>query len=391
MALLAVVSFGVAAGFLWRFSATQSEAALGLGLALGLLAVLFGLAAGSAKTPLLVVDEASVRVRLGRQWIATPWGQVARVEVSERGRLGDGHVAVVPTSASAVLDGASRPARLSAQLNRLLYDAPLAAPFGPATVVSVVDVYAAMTRLGDGRVPVVRLNAESAEPRPTVELTSPDEPTVPILMEADQPTGDQTATTVADADVPTGNDETSPTTSPTPTPTRRTLTDGRRTSRPSRSPRQTRASMRRPLTRRPRPIGRPAAGSPMRKSRRRTNPPLRSRKPMRVAMRRPLTRRPLLVNCPGSPAPTSLRRRGGNNPSSRLVVSASPFATGPPCRGDGSVRKRARHRGTRSSPINWTTRRLHFPRTPSPLSVRSTGLRPNPGRPARCRCGGGHG
>ena len=84
------MSFGVAAGFLWRFSATQSEAALGLGLALGLLAVLFGLAAGSAKTPLLVVDEASVRVRLGRQWIATPWGQVARVEVSERGRLGDG-------------------------------------------------------------------------------------------------------------------------------------------------------------------------------------------------------------------------------------------------------------------------------------------------------------
>jgi hypothetical protein len=125
---------------------------------------------------------------------------VARVEVSERGRLGDGHVAVVPTSESAVLDGVSRPARLSARLNRLLYDAPLGVPFGPATVVSVVDVYAAMARLADGRVPVVRLDAEPAEPRPTVELTSADEPTVPILVDANQLAAEELATTVAAAD-----------------------------------------------------------------------------------------------------------------------------------------------------------------------------------------------
>ncbi len=171
MAVVALVALLVAGGYLWRWAATQSEAALLVGIALGLVAVVFGIASGDARTPLLVGDNTGLRVRLGRDWTGIPWGQVQRVEVAERGRLRDGHVAVMTTSAAASLEAAPWRSRLAATINRMVYDAPFVVPYGPTTAVSVVDVEATLTRLADGRAPVVRVDVEAPEPQPTVELT----------------------------------------------------------------------------------------------------------------------------------------------------------------------------------------------------------------------------
>jgi hypothetical protein len=185
MALVAAAALGVAVGYLWRFAETQSEAALLLGVVLGLLAVAFGFACGDARTPLLVADETGLRVRLGRDWTGIPWGQVQRVEVAERGRFRDGHVAVVTATATASLGDAGWRSRLAALLNRWLYDAPFVVPFGPTTICSVVDVQRSLERLAAGRAPVVDVDAARAEPVPTVvthdneappEASTPNEP-----------------------------------------------------------------------------------------------------------------------------------------------------------------------------------------------------------------------
>ena len=181
MALVAAAALVVAAGYLWRFAETQSEVALLIGVVMGLLAVAFGFAWGDARTPLLVADETGLRVRLGRDWTGIPWGQVQRVEVAERGRVHDGHVAVLTTSATASLEGAGWRSRLAATVNRWLYDAPFVVPFGPTTICSVVDVQPALERLAAGRAPVVDVDAARAEPVPTVvtqevEASRDDEP-----------------------------------------------------------------------------------------------------------------------------------------------------------------------------------------------------------------------
>ena len=297
-----------------------------------------------------------------------------------------------------MLDGASRPARLSAQLNRLLYDAPLAAPFGPATVVSVVDVYAAMTRLGDGRVPVVRLNAESAEPRPTVELTSPDEPTVPILMEADQPTGDQTATTVADADVPTGNEPADDVAddvadADADADADEADADGWAAYEPAIEVAEADAGIdaeavdEETTSDRPPGSGESDAEEPTA-----YEPAVALAQANEGGDAEAIdeeTTSGQLSGESGADEPPPARREQPifaawwcrhlrSRPARRAEVTV-PFASEPATE------------GCSPSPINRTTRRLHFPRTPSSVIGPVDRLRPNPGRPARCRCGGGHG
>jgi hypothetical protein len=175
MAVVLVVALGLSAGYLWRFAQTGGGVPLLLGVALGLVAVFHGLAWGDARTPLLVADETGLRVRLGGDWTGVPWSHVERVEVDERGRVRDGHVAVVTVEDAGVLDHARWRSRMGALLNSWFFDAPLVVPYGLTTVVTVVDVPAALRRLADGRAPIVVLDSLGDavdEPEPTVALTT---------------------------------------------------------------------------------------------------------------------------------------------------------------------------------------------------------------------------
>ena len=95
MGLVAVSSLALSAGYLWQFGQDGDGVALVVGVVLGLVAILHGLAWGDARTPLLVADETGLRVRLGGDWTGVPWTHVERVEVDDRGRIRDGHVAVI--------------------------------------------------------------------------------------------------------------------------------------------------------------------------------------------------------------------------------------------------------------------------------------------------------
>jgi cytoskeleton protein RodZ len=183
MALVAAAALVVAVGYLWWFSQEGGAGSLALGVLLGCLAVAFGRAAGDARTPLLVADETGLRVRLGRDWTGIPWGQVQRIEVAERGRVRDGHVAVLTTSAAASLEGATWRSRCAAVLNRWLYDAPFVVPYGPTTICSVVDVQQTLTRLAAGRAPVVDVELTRPEPKPTV-VTQPADGDGPAMEAA---------------------------------------------------------------------------------------------------------------------------------------------------------------------------------------------------------------
>ncbi|MBA3311046.1 MAG: helix-turn-helix domain-containing protein [Nocardioidaceae bacterium] len=179
MALVAIVSAALAVGYLWRFSETETGSSLVLGVALGLVAVVHAFAWRDARTPLLVADATGLRVRLGSTWTGIPWSKVERVEVDERGRLTDGHVAVLAANDAGVLEGAGLRSRFAAALNRTLYDASLVVPYGVTTTVSVVDVAETLNRLADGRAEVVLLDAGGLdEPRPTIEITTQSEPAV---------------------------------------------------------------------------------------------------------------------------------------------------------------------------------------------------------------------
>ncbi|MGH3471257.1 MAG: helix-turn-helix domain-containing protein [Nocardioidaceae bacterium] len=171
MAAVAIVATVVAALYLWRFAGTHAGIDLVLGLVLGTVAVVHGLAFGDARTPLLVADSTGVRVRLGGGWSGIPWESVERVEVKRRGRVRDGHIRLV-ADAEVVLSTSGRRARAAARLNRLLYGAPLVTPYGLSTLVSVVDVAASMTRLADGRAEVTEAEQEPGETAATVELTT---------------------------------------------------------------------------------------------------------------------------------------------------------------------------------------------------------------------------
>ena len=109
-----------------------------------------------ARQPMLVADERGVRIRLGLRWIGLTWADVERVEVSERGPIRDGRVAVVARNLGSALAGAGPRARASAWLNRRMYGEPLVVPYGLTTTISVVDPAAAIDRLAGGAVLVVR-------------------------------------------------------------------------------------------------------------------------------------------------------------------------------------------------------------------------------------------
>ncbi|MDQ3096217.1 MAG: helix-turn-helix domain-containing protein, partial [Actinomycetota bacterium] len=189
MGLIAAVALVFAVAYLWWFSQTESAPALLLGVLLSGVAVAHALAWGDARTPLLVADETGLRVRLGGDWTGLTWNQIETIEVDERTRFTDGHVAVLAADPEAALAQANLRSRLGARFNRFVYDAPLVVPFGLTTGVSVVDLPAALTRLADGRTPVIVPGDAYVQSEPTVEITATaTSPAPPAVGSATAPT-----------------------------------------------------------------------------------------------------------------------------------------------------------------------------------------------------------
>ncbi|MDX6318069.1 MAG: hypothetical protein QOD35_1469 [Nocardioidaceae bacterium] len=162
LVVLLAASTGLAAGYVWRFSASSRPLDLVVGLVLAVIALCHAYAWVDSRTPLFVADSTGVRIRLGRDWTGIPWHRVESVEVEARGRVKDGRVAVLAADSGALLAKAGRRSRWAAALNRRLYGAALVAPYGLATTESVPDIAAAMERLARGRAAVVVLGSRTA-------------------------------------------------------------------------------------------------------------------------------------------------------------------------------------------------------------------------------------
>jgi cytoskeleton protein RodZ len=189
MGLVAILALVVSAGYLWRFG-RQHEAGHGivpflLGGALLVVSVVHGVAWRESRAPLLIVDLTGLRIRLGGRWTGLPWGDVETVEVAGRGRWGDGRLTVRARDERRVLADAGLRARLAVLLNRWLYNAALVVPYGLSTTVSSSDVAGTLSRLADGRVPVVVLEEQSSVPVPTIEVALPGT----LRRDADAATG----------------------------------------------------------------------------------------------------------------------------------------------------------------------------------------------------------
>lgn len=175
----------IAIGYLWSFIDTGSEWSAVIGVALGLIAIGFALAWRDAKTPLLVADETGLRVRLGSAWTGVRWEQVECVEVESRGRVRDGHVAVLLPDGVDALAGAGRRSRVAAWVNHMFFETPLVTPFGLSTTVSKVDMAAALKRLAAGRADVVALDAVDDVPESTVEVLKTSAPADSAVDQSD--------------------------------------------------------------------------------------------------------------------------------------------------------------------------------------------------------------
>ncbi|SRR6266508_1463309 len=109
--------------------------------------------------PLLVADGTGIRLRIGAEWIGTPWDQIESVQVLPRRHLlDDGMIAVHlsdpgPVVAGVARDG-SRATRKLVDANRRLTGSSLAVPFGVAATPSVPDVVSMLTTLAGNRCPV---------------------------------------------------------------------------------------------------------------------------------------------------------------------------------------------------------------------------------------------
>ncbi|MGI8887665.1 MAG: helix-turn-helix domain-containing protein, partial [Nocardioidaceae bacterium] len=169
---VAVAATAVAAGYLWWFTQTGHMLALPIALGLGVIAA-FHFAAGEW-SPLMVADETGLLIRLGGEWAGVPWESLDRIEVIERGRVREGRLTVVANPATMAALPFGPRSRLALGLNRLLYDAALVVPFGLTTRVAGGDLVPALTRLSDGRAPIVIPTQDEPPPPPTVQpVTAP--------------------------------------------------------------------------------------------------------------------------------------------------------------------------------------------------------------------------
>jgi hypothetical protein len=171
MIVVALLSGSLAIAYLVLYQRDDDARALVVSVLLAAVCAGHLLAWRAARKPLLVADSTGVRLRLGAGWTGLPWDLVDHVEVADRDRLRDGQVVVVPRADAPTPIKTGLRGRLSASLNRRLYDEPLAVPFGVTTSVSVVDIASSLDRLSAGRTEIVVVDDDTQVPEPTVAVT----------------------------------------------------------------------------------------------------------------------------------------------------------------------------------------------------------------------------
>jgi len=209
---IAVVALLLGIGFALRGGGALVVGGLLLVLGLG-----YALAAWDARTPLAVVDQYGVRMRLGRAWSGLPWGEIDEVEHQPRpsgvaGLWRDGRLTVLPIDNAAQLDGLSGLALRLGRLAERMYGVPFAVPLGLGTTVtgageSLTDTLLALAPTEVGIVEIdPTLVAEANEAGDVADLSDTAER--PIML------ADDTSERPAVADEP------SFLASPTPSPLR---------------------------------------------------------------------------------------------------------------------------------------------------------------------------
>lgn len=160
-AAIGVAAAAVAIGYLGRAAGSGSVLEWTVCVVMGVLAVVFLRSLFDARTPLLVIDDLGVRMRLARSWRGLPWDAVESVAVQpRRGLLHDGRVVVQLHHSERAVEGLDGRARRQAALNRRRYGATLAVPLGLTTRVVGADaeeIADRVTTLSEGRAAVVTL------------------------------------------------------------------------------------------------------------------------------------------------------------------------------------------------------------------------------------------
>jgi hypothetical protein len=145
---IAALSVGGGIGSAWRWLAASCFAILALR----------SLRALRAK-PLLVADFTGIRLRIGADWIGSPWQDIESVQVLPRRHLlDDGMIAVHLSDPGPVVAGIAKDGRRATRklvdTNRRLTGSSLAVPFGVAATPSEPAVVSALTTLAGDRCPV---------------------------------------------------------------------------------------------------------------------------------------------------------------------------------------------------------------------------------------------
>ena len=183
---IGVAAAAVGIAYLWRAAGSGSPLDWAVCALMATLALVFLRSLFDARTPLLVIDELGVRMRLANHWRGFPWEAIDTVTVQpRRGVLHDGRVVVSLHHVQRALEGLDGRARRQAALNRKQYGATLAVPLGLTTRVvgaGAEELADRVTALSEGRVEVVTLvpaRPAPAQPAPPAEpplVTTPDEP-----------------------------------------------------------------------------------------------------------------------------------------------------------------------------------------------------------------------
>ena len=176
-AVIAAVALLLGIGFV-----TRGGGAVLIGAVLLLLALGHAWVAWDARTPLVLLDEHGVRMRLGRTWRGLLWHEVDEIEhqprpAGVRGLWRDGRLSVLPVDNAAQLEDLSGIALRLGRLNERLYGMPFAVPLGLGTTLSgagesLTDTLLALAPSG---VDVVEIDpvmiAEAADAGSATDLT----------------------------------------------------------------------------------------------------------------------------------------------------------------------------------------------------------------------------
>ncbi|BBH15836.1 hypothetical protein Back2_01230 [Nocardioides baekrokdamisoli] len=134
--VIATGAGAVALAFLIRGGAVSAA----VGAAFLALALAAGWTLIDGRTPLMVVDEQGVRMRLGRDWRGMPWARIDEIEHMPRpagaaGMWRDGRLAILPTDESSEVMALSDSGARQAAWTQRLFGVPFAVPLGMTTTV----------------------------------------------------------------------------------------------------------------------------------------------------------------------------------------------------------------------------------------------------------------